>query len=139
MSDYTILTSDSDCLSSILVSLWCKCCTWSVVNVFYFFSGIMCPQRGAVFSYHHRHVTYPYGDNEREACNIFFVWEMLRPLLKGVPLYIVSNQVIYDPPLLCEFLREHAITRMLFTPSLLETIINTTPTEVLQDSFQTFR
>ncbi len=46
-------------------------------------AGIQCPHRGAVFSYHHRHITYPYGENEREACNVFFVWEMLRPLLQG--------------------------------------------------------
>ena len=46
-------------------------------------SGIQCPHRGAVFSYHARHVLFPYGEGEREACNIFFVWEMLRPLLKG--------------------------------------------------------
>jgi non-ribosomal peptide synthetase component F len=101
--------------------------------------GIMCPHRGAVFSYHHRHVTYPYEEEEREACNIFFVWEMLRPLMKGVPMFIVSNQIIYDPALLCEFLREHAITRMLFTPSLLETILNTTSSETLKDSFKSFQ
>ena len=48
--------------------------------------GIQCPHRGAVFSYTWRHMTYPYADDgkEREACNIFFVWEMLRPLLRGL-------------------------------------------------------
>ena len=46
-------------------------------------SGIQCPHRGAVFSYYWRHVAYPYGEEEREACNVFFVWEMLRPLLRG--------------------------------------------------------
>ncbi|XP_060585455.1 uncharacterized protein LOC132741329, partial [Ruditapes philippinarum] len=57
--------------------------------------GIKCPHRGAVFSYHARHVYYPYIENEREACNVFFVWELLRPLLKGVPLYIIPSSVIY--------------------------------------------
>lgn len=46
-------------------------------------SGIQCPHRGAVFSYTWRHLAFPYEDDDREACNIFFVWEMLRPLLKG--------------------------------------------------------
>jgi hypothetical protein len=46
-------------------------------------SGIQCPHRGAVFSYYWRHIAYPYSADEREACNIFFVWEMLRPLLRG--------------------------------------------------------
>ncbi|KAK6976349.1 linear gramicidin synthase subunit D [Biomphalaria glabrata] len=102
--------------------------------------GITCPQRGAVYSYHHRHTHFPYQDNqEREACNIFFVWEMLRPLMKGVPMYIMSNSVVYDPPLLCDFLAQNKITRMLFTPSLLETVVNTIPPETLKESFKTVR
>ncbi len=47
------------------------------------FAGIQCPHRGAVFSYTWRHQAYPYVEGDREACNVFFVWEMLRPLLKG--------------------------------------------------------
>lgn len=86
--------------------------------------GIQCPHRGAVFSYHNRHVQYPYQPGDREACNIFFVWEMLRPLLRGVPMYPIPNSVIYDPPLLCQHVQTNAITRMLFTPSLLETLLN---------------
>lgn len=45
--------------------------------------GIQCPHRGAVFSYTWRHLAFPYDEDDREACNVFFVWEMLRPLLKG--------------------------------------------------------
>lgn len=45
--------------------------------------GIQCPHRGAVYSYLWRHLAFPYDDDDREACNVFFVWEMLRPLLKG--------------------------------------------------------
>ncbi|KAK3100605.1 hypothetical protein FSP39_022476 [Pinctada imbricata] len=86
--------------------------------------GIMCPHRGAVFSFHHRHSYFPYQDDDREACNIFFTWEMLRPLLKGQPMYIIPNTVIYDPPLLCNFIKDNTITRMLFTPSLLEAVLN---------------
>ncbi|XP_059147349.1 uncharacterized protein LOC131935076 [Physella acuta] len=101
--------------------------------------GITCPQRGAVYSYHHRHTYFPYSEGDREACNIFFVWEMLRPLMKGVPLYIISNHVVYDPPFLCDFLAKHSITRMLFTPSLLETVVNTISPETLKESFKTVR
>ena len=46
-------------------------------------TGILCPHRGAVFSYTYRHEAFPYETDDRETCNIFFVWEMLRPLLKG--------------------------------------------------------
>ncbi|CAM9911574.1 unnamed protein product [Sphacelaria rigidula] len=68
--------------------------------------GICCPHRGAVHSYYHRLVHFPYQEGDREACNVFFVWEMLRPLLGGmesagghaVPLYVIPDDHIYDPP-----------------------------------------
>ena len=43
----------------------------------------------------------------------------------GCPMYIISNHDIYDPVQLCKFLKENEITRMLFSPSLLETVIET--------------
>jgi len=95
--------------------------------------GIQCPHRGAVFSYTHRNVTFPYVDGEREACNVFFVWELLRPLTQGVTLYVIPDSVIYDPQLLCSFLEEHAITRVLFTPSLLEAVLNAEHLDVSQN------
>ena len=68
--------------------------------------GICCPHRGAVHSYHHRLVNFPYSEGDREACHVFFVWELLRPLLGGmdsaggvaVPLYVIPDDHIYDPP-----------------------------------------
>jgi hypothetical protein len=39
-------------------------------------------------------------------------------------MYIIPDTVIYDPALLCQFLEEHAISRMLFTPSLLEAVLD---------------
>ncbi len=87
--------------------------------------GITCPHRGAVNSYYWRYTHYPYQQGERDACNVFFVWEVLRPLLRGVPAYVIPDQIIYDPCRLVEFLNEHRITRVLFTPSLLEQLLNT--------------
>ena len=46
------------------------------------FVGIMNPHRSAVYSYTWRHVSHPFTENDRIACNVFFVWEMMRPLLK---------------------------------------------------------
>ncbi|ESP02709.1 hypothetical protein LOTGIDRAFT_171784 [Lottia gigantea] len=100
--------------------------------------GIMCPHRGAVFSYTWRHEAYPYQDDDREACNIFFTWELLRPLLKGITLYPIPNNVIFDMPIVTNLLEKNNITRMLVTPSLLETIINTSNID-LQKAFQSFR
>lgn len=56
----------------------------------------------------------------------------------GIPMYIIPNTVIYDPPLLCQFIKDHAITRMLFTPSLLEAILNS-PGLQLKDMFKSFK
>jgi hypothetical protein len=39
-------------------------------------------------------------------------------------LYIIPDDTIYDPPRLLEFLRKNKITRMLFTPSLLQTVLD---------------
>jgi len=55
----------------------------NLLILFPYFSGVICPHRGAVFSYHWRHEVYPFIKEEKVACNIFFPWEMLRPLLKG--------------------------------------------------------
>jgi len=89
--------------------------------------GIVCPHIGAVNSYWWRFVHLPYGADEREACNVFFVWEVLRPLLQGRPAYVIPDDVIFDPRRLIAFLDEHAITRVLFTPSLFEQVLAALP------------
>ena len=91
--------------------------------------GIACPHRGAVFSYLWRFENTPYaeesgGDVEVEACNVFFVWEMMRPLLRGQTLCVIPDNIIYDPPALSAFIQEMHVTRMLFTPSLLEAVLD---------------
>lgn len=100
--------------------------------------GILCPHRGAVNSYSWRYRYYPYQADDREACNVFFVWEVIRSLLQGIPSYVIPDDVIYDPWKLVDFLHEHQITRVLFTPSLLEQILNT-PGLDLADKFKTLR
>lgn len=85
--------------------------------------AILCPHRGAVISYWWRYTHLPYGDDEREAANVFFVWEAMRPLLQGRPLYPIPDETIYDPARLVDMLERQRITRVLFTPSLLEQIL----------------
>jgi thioester reductase-like protein len=52
------------------------------------------------------------------------VWEFFRPLLKGATIYVIPDDVIYDPKPLTAFLAEYRIHEVLFTPSLLETLLN---------------
>ena len=103
--------------------------------------GILCPHRGAVLSYTHRSKIAPYDTNEREACNVFFVWELLRPLLNGATLVVVPDHVIYDPSALLELLEKQRVTRMLFTPSLIEAVINSPALDEvsIRTAFQYFR
>ncbi|CAG9534692.1 unnamed protein product [Cercopithifilaria johnstoni] len=101
--------------------------------------GIECPHRGAAFSYQYRFVEYPYVENEREACNVFFVWELFRPILQGVEMYVIPDNIIYDIPELCRFLSTNKITRMLFTPSLLEAVLDNQSDETIRSSFRSFR
>jgi amino acid adenylation domain-containing protein len=105
--------------------------------------GITCPHRGAVMSYQYREHTTPYhkDGSDREACNVFFVWELLRPLLRGAACVVIPDNVIYDPPSMATFLQTHQITRMLFTPSLCESILDSPvlgPTD-LKKAFSSFR
>ncbi len=76
--------------------------------------GIVCPHRGAVNSYFWRYTHYPYQEDEREACNVFLVWEVIRPVLQGKPAYLIPDEVIYDPARLVDCLYTHRITRVLF-------------------------
>lgn len=53
-------------------------------------------------------------------------------------MYPLPNTVIYDPPLLCKYLQANAITRILFTPSLFEAVLNT-PGLDLPTAFKSMR
>ncbi|MET2832460.1 alpha/beta fold hydrolase [Mesorhizobium shangrilense] len=85
--------------------------------------GIVCPHRSAVCSYHWRYHALPYAPDEREAVNIFLVWEIMRPILAGMPAYLIPDDVIYDPNRLVEYLERNRISRTLFTPSLLDVLV----------------
>ncbi|CAD5209355.1 unnamed protein product [Bursaphelenchus xylophilus] len=101
--------------------------------------GIVCPHRGAVVSYQYRFQSYPYKSDDVVASNVFFVWELLRPILQGIKLVVIPDDIIYDPAPLCRFLKKHNVTRMLFTPSLLETVLDTQKSDFLRDCFKKFR
>lgn len=130
--------------------------------------GIMCPHRGAVHSYHWRHEHYPLRPDDRAGCAVFFVWEVFRPLMRGLPTYVggltdpwglslvavrrvsciprkkkknhhspradafifllwpqvIPDDVIYDAEALSLYVRDNKITRILFTPSLLQLVLD---------------
>ncbi|KND86975.1 Linear gramicidin synthase subunit D [Tolypocladium ophioglossoides CBS 100239] len=85
--------------------------------------GIANPHRAAILSYNLRFRLRDLQPGDRVACNVFFVWEMLRPLLRGATTVAVPDSASYDPVALVEFLSARRITDTLMTPTLLATVL----------------
>ncbi|KAI9906387.1 hypothetical protein PsorP6_003375 [Peronosclerospora sorghi] len=101
--------------------------------------GICCPHRGAVHSYHWRLTYFPFKEDDKVACHVFFIWELLRPILGNRPMYVIPDTTIYDPIMLVDYLNTHDITRTVFTPSLLLLILDTCPKYVLLQKLSKLR
>ncbi|QIN81356.1 amino acid adenylation domain-containing protein [Rubrobacter tropicus] len=86
--------------------------------------GIANPHRAPVLSYLWRYGISDYGPDDRVGCSVFFVWEVLRPLLRGGASYVIGDDVIYDPPALVRYLEEHRITEIQMTSSLTEAVLD---------------
>ena len=98
--------------------------------------GICQVHRSAVHSYHDRFTRYPYHVDEttgqvsdRVGAGVFFVWECFRPLLRGATCVVIPDDVLFDPEAVSMFLQNQKITRVLFTPSLLQLITDTLSAE----------
>jgi thioester reductase-like protein/amino acid adenylation domain-containing protein len=92
--------------------------------------GIANPHRAPVLSYLWRFGISDYAAGDRVGCNVFFIWEMMRPLLRGATTVVIPDDVIYDPGALIQFLEEYEVTETLITPSLLEAVLNSSGPEV---------
>lgn len=85
--------------------------------------GIANSHRAAVGSYGLRFALSDLHTGDRVACNVFFIWEMLRPLLRGATTVAVPDSASYDPEGLIEYLESRQITDTLMTPTLLATVL----------------
>lgn len=85
--------------------------------------GIANPIRAAMGSYALRFGVCDLDPTDRVACNVFFIWEMLRPLLKGAAVVAVPDAASYDPEALLDFLSTRKITDTLMTPTLLAAVL----------------
>ena len=92
-----------------------------------------------ISSYLARYRFSSYSVGDRVACNIFFPWEFLRPLLKGGTVYVIPDDVVFVPRALTGFIAEHRITEVLFTPSLLQGILNSASPEQLRARLSSLR
>ncbi|EXJ81404.1 hypothetical protein A1O3_07695 [Capronia epimyces CBS 606.96] len=85
--------------------------------------GIANPHTAPVLSYNLRFRVRDVQPGDRVACNVFFIWEMLRPLLRGATVFAVPDEASYDPAALVDLLSSKHITETLMTPTLLATVL----------------
>lgn len=91
--------------------------------------GIMCPHRGSVFNYYHRAKTFPLEEDHREGMGIFMTWECFRPFVTGGTAVVIHDKVLFSPDALTGLIDRMKLTRMLFTPSLLQLVLDSLPHE----------
>ena len=101
--------------------------------------GVMQTSGSLMSSYFARYRFSSYSAGDRVACNIFFPWEFLRPLLKGGTVYVVPDDVVFLPRALAAFIAEHRISEILFTPSLLQAVLNSADHKLLRAQLSSLR
>ena len=101
--------------------------------------GVMLTASSVISSYFSRYKFSSYSVGDRVACNIFFAWEFLRPLLKGGTVYVIPDDIVFLPRSLTAFISEHRISEMLFTPSLLQGVLNSAELEVMRAQLSSLR
>lgn len=80
-------------------------------------------QDAACLSYAWRDAYTPYAPGMRVGIYVFAIWEMFRPLRKGAELWFPNASTLFAPRDLADFLIEHDIDEMLFTPSFYDTFL----------------
>ena len=92
--------------------------------------GVLCPQGGLINRLTWMSERYPYQPEER-CCQIVAlsfvdsVYEMFGPLLQGVELVIIPDEIVRGSPFgLVRTLEQNAITRIILVPSVLSTLLD---------------
>ncbi|MGN6309560.1 MAG: non-ribosomal peptide synthetase [Xanthobacteraceae bacterium] len=78
------------------------------------------------------HEAYPFARGEVACCKtsigfVDSVWEMLGPLLAGVPTVIIPDDIVLDPEKLITLLDQHGVTRIVLVPTLLRVLLDHAP------------
>ncbi|KAK6439018.1 putative NRPS-like protein biosynthetic cluster [Oleoguttula sp. CCFEE 5521] len=85
--------------------------------------GIANPHQAAVRSYDLRFGLSDLQTGDRVGANVFFVWEIIRPLLRGATVVAIPDEASFDPKALVELLASKKITETLMTPTLLAAML----------------
>jgi len=94
--------------------------------------GVAAPHRAAINRFHWMWQAYPFAPGEvccqKTALSfVDSVWEIFGPLLRGVPVVVIPDEVLTDPPRFVEALAEAGVTRLVLVPSLLRLLLHAAP------------
>lgn len=92
--------------------------------------GVGSPHRSSVVMFSWMWDAYPFGPDDifcqRTTLNfVVSVWEIFLPLLKGVPIVVVPDDIVKEPGRLIDHLAHRRVTRILLVPSLLASLLDT--------------
>lgn len=78
------------------------------------------------------HEAYPFARGEVACCKtsigfVDSVWEMLGPLLAGVPTVIIPDEILLDPEKFIALLGQHRVSRIVLVPTLLRVLLDHAP------------
>lgn len=91
--------------------------------------GVSGLHRGTINRCHWMWEAYPFDVGEvcvqKTALSfVDHVWEVFGPLLKGVPLSVIRDEVLQEPARFVECLHQEKITRLVLVPSLLRAVLD---------------
>jgi amino acid adenylation domain-containing protein len=94
--------------------------------------GVMGTHRGAVNRFAWMWRSFPFETNEKSCVKtslsfVDSVWEVFGPMLKGVRIALIPDDVLQDIPRFVQELAQRRITRIVLVPSLLQSILDTVP------------
>ncbi|MGJ8652704.1 MAG: AMP-binding protein [Opitutaceae bacterium] len=78
---------------------------------------------GSMHSHAWRTALWPYEPQDVVGCNIFGMWDVVPALHAGVPAVLLTDSTIRDPLRLAAAVTHYGITRMMLTPTLLDTCL----------------
>lgn len=94
--------------------------------------GVMGTHRATINRFEWMYRSYPFAPDE-VCCQktalgfVDSIWEVLGPLLRGVPNIIVPDEHLVDPERLLALLAEHKVTRIVLVPTLLRVLLEHVP------------
>jgi natural product biosynthesis luciferase-like monooxygenase protein/amino acid adenylation domain-containing protein len=92
--------------------------------------GVLGLHKSTVNRFHWMWAKYPFEAGEVCCHKTSFgfvdsVWEILGPLLRGVPIVLISDEAVKDQHQLARMLADNRVTRIVLVPSLLRAILHT--------------